>query len=436
VVTSAGDVQGAWEGLVEGESVTITAKDRAGGDVSATIIKHTADTADTFLAKVGEAFNGMVDAAFDGGILKITDRIGGASLLSISGLSVEGVAETMTVSTYGDEGAGVLSVGRNSYFSVENIYMSNSSNTATGFVDGVSFNFHSVSKEENVTVTLERDTEGIRTKFQEMIDAYNAILRYSKSATKVADPTAEDATSGNLAGDSTVRSIASQINNFFHQQFDELNSVYTNFSMLGVKTNTSNGELEIDSEKFNKALTERFDEVVNLFTTVGISDNKNIVLGRSTADTQSGNYVFEEVDATHFRARLEGGTTWYTSEARIGEIIPFETGPLKGLSVTAAAGSIGAGNSATFTMSKGLSTIINDAVDSMTDSHDGIVALRTESYTQSMKRTDDQITRLEERIEKYRLRLVNQFSAMEQALSTMQTQMSNMLSQLGTSSTN
>jgi flagellar hook-associated protein 2 len=265
-----------------------------------------------------------------------------------------------------------------------------------------------------------------------MIDAYNALVRFSKSATKVADPTNKDAKSGDLAGDMTVRNVVSQLNNVFHKEFGELNTVYTSFNMVGLKTDTQSGELKIEEDKFKKALTERFDEVVNLFITVGTSDNKNIVLGTSSRETLSGVYRLEEEDAQHFRAYREGNTTdSYLSALRTSNIISFEEGPLKGLSLTAPEGSIGTGNSATFTLSKGLSSIIDESVAKLTNAREGMVALHTESLQRRITQTDEKILRLEDRIEKYRLRLVNQFSAMEQALSAFKAQSSNMIGAIG-----
>lgn len=431
VVTSAGNAQAAWDALADGESVEITATDRSGNDITATIVKRPGDTSDDFLTAVNEAFNGLVEATFDGGgALVLTDRVGGTSQLNVSEMLFGGAAETMNVSTWGNRGAGVLSIGRDAYFSIENIFMSNNTNSASGFVQGVTFDFHAVSEGESVTVELERDQDAIKEKFKEMINAYNAILRFSNSNTRYADPNDEDAKSGDLAGDSTVRSIVSQINSAFHQQFEELNTVYTSFTMLGLKTNTQNSELELDDEMFEEAITRNFDEVVNLFITRGTSDNNNVVLGTSNSDTQAGTYVLEELDADHFRARLESDTTWYTSAARTGEIISFEDGPLNGLSLTAPAGSIGVGNTASFIFSKGLSTIIDEAIDDLTDSQEGLVAMRTESWQRSISNADDKIVQLEDRIESYRLRLVKQFTAMEQALSQMQSQSANMLSAL------
>jgi flagellar hook-associated protein 2 len=424
--------------LADGVSIQFTATDRAGKEISANVVRKPGSTDEELLQDIENAFNGMVTAEFDGGTgqLILTDKVGGSSQLSVSGMTVAGAAATMDVTTWGDEGAGVLSVGKDAYFSIENIFMSNSSNTATGFVSGVTVDFHRVSAEESTTLTLERDKDGIQKKFQDMVDAYNALVRFSKSSTKVADPTDEKAKSGDLAGDSTVRSIVSQINGMFHQQFDELNSVYTSFNMIGLKTNTQSGELEVDNDMFDKAINDRFDEVVNLFITLGTSDNNNIVLGTQNKDTQAGVYTLEEVDANTFRAQRSGDTTWYTSEVRTGDIISFGNGPLTGLSLTAPAGSIGAGNSATFTFSKGLSSIISDAIDNLNDSSEGMVKLRTESWQRSMDRSDDKIAQLEDRIENYRLRLVKQFSAMEQTLSQMQSQSTNMLNALSSLSYN
>ncbi len=424
--------------LADGESIQFTATDRTGKELTANVVRKPGSTDEELLQDIENAFNGMVTASFDAGTgqLILTDKVGGSSQLAVTEMTVAGAAATMNVSTWGDEGAGILSLGKDSYFSIENIFMSNSSNTATGFVSGVTVDFHRISAEESTTLTLERDKDGIQKKFQDMVDAYNALVRFSKSSTKVADPNDEKAKSGDLAGDSTVRSIVSQINGMFHQQFDELNSVYTSFNMIGLKTNTQSGELEVDNDMFDKAINDRFDEVVNLFITLGTSDNNNIVLGTQNKDTQAGVYTLEEVDANTFRAQRSGDTTWYTSEVRTGDIVSFENGPLTGLSLTAPAGSIGAGNSATFTLSKGLSSIISDAIDNLNDSSEGLVKLRTESWQRSMDRSDDKIAQLEDRIENYRLRLVKQFSAMEQTLSQMQSQSANMLNALSSLSYN
>lgn len=422
-LNSTTNVQSSFEGLAAGNSITINGVDHDGRAISGTIVKKSGDTAEGFLDEVEKIYNGMVDASFDAsGNLVISDKVSGTSRLSMTSLNIGADSHTISTSVIGDEGAGVLSIGKDAYFSVENVFMSSGKNSASGFVTGTTFDLHGVTADEPVKVELQRDTDGIKKKFQELVDAYNALLRFSKNSTKHANPDDEESSDGDLVGDSTTSSIVSQVRSFFQQQFDSFGGTYTNFTLVGLKTNTSTGEFEIDDEMFKKALDTKFDEVTRLFTTTGTSNNPGIIMGRNTPETKSGVYNIEEVDGQHFRIQLQGSTDWFLSDARSGEIITFSDGPAKGLSLTAPAGTIGAGNSATFTFSKGLATILDEHVDKLTDNTEGTVALRQESWRRTIKHTDERITKLEARIESYRLRLVKQFSAMEQAMSQMKAQ--------------
>lgn len=201
--------------------------------------------------------------------------------------------------------------------------------------------------------------------------------------------------------------------------------------MLGLKTDTKTGEYSLDSEMFDKALNTNLDEVMNLFTKFGTSDNSNIVFGRSTSETKEGKYILEEVDDDHLRIKLEGTSEWFISDARRGDIISFSDGLVKGLSLTAPNGSIGDGNTATFTFSKGLGTVLDEEIQKLTNSSEGMITLRQESWQRNIQSTDDRILRMNERVEKYRDRLIKQFSNMEVVMNQMQTQTLSMLNSLG-----
>jgi flagellar capping protein FliD len=194
--------------------------------------------------------------------------------------------------------------------------------------------------------------------------------------------------------------------------------------MIGLKTNVSSGEFELDDEQFQKAMDKGFDEVVRLFTTTGSSNNTAITMGRNTKDTKSGNYNLEEVDATHYRIQLQGSSTWFQSDARTGDIVTFSDGLAKGLSLTAPAGS----GSATFSFSKGLAAVLDQTITSLNDADEGLIFLKQESWKRGIKNSDQRVEKMQERVEKYRTRLVKQFSAMEQAISAMQSQGSQMTS--------
>jgi flagellar hook-associated protein 2 len=434
IVKSADDISTAFSNLSTNESIEYTGTDHTGNTITGTFVKTDTNTIDDFLKQVEESYHGTVDATIDSqtGKLVIEDKVSGSSKLSMNSLTINNTAHTVNIATVGAEGAGVLSTGKDSYFSIENILMSDSSNSVEGTVTGVTFDFKSISTDP-VTVTLKRDSEAIQEKIQTFIDSYNELLSYSKSVTAHADPDDEDSTDGDLAGDSTVKSIVSKISNQIKGVFDPSGSTghFTTLTMFGLETDSSTGEFSLDSDTFEEGFDTNFDDLLNIFTTSGISSNTSISLGRKTSDTKSGTYELEEIDSTHVRIRIAGSSEWYTSDERVGDIITFSDGPAKGLSITASSGTIG--SSSTFTFSRGLGSVLSDSIDDLNDSNDGLIALRQTSLNSSIDRKEDRIEKLNAQIEAYRTRLTKQYSDMEQAMSTLQSQTQSIVDSLGSS---
>jgi flagellar capping protein FliD len=174
-----------------------------------------------------------------------------------------------------------------------------------------------------------------------------------------------------------------------------------------------------------KALENNFDDVVSLFATNGTSPNGAVSLGMKGTGTQSGTYdVARSEDGSSYQIRKVGSSTWYSATSVSGDIIKFDDGPAKGLYLTIDTNSLAAGQSTTFTYSKGLGDTVKDMLDGLTDSDDGRISLRQKALQKDKEDLVDRIETLNERIEKYRAQLVKQYSAMEQALSTLKSQSS------------
>jgi flagellar hook-associated protein 2 len=428
---SASDIVSAFNALGVGETVTYACTDHEGRAVSNTFIKSADSTIDDFLKQVAATFHDAVTVTAEtGGAITLTDKILGSSRLTMTELTVGGADNEVAISQVGEAGAGVLSVGKDAYFSIEGLSMTSSTNSISEFVPGVTFDFHAVATDMPVSVGLSRDFDAVTGKFKELLDAYNALSSYAGTATKAADPDDEESENGELAGDMTVRSIVNSVREAFRLQYNVLGSDLTSFSMIGLKSDSKTGELSVDEKKFKAALEKDFEGVQHLFVTLGVADNSNVTLGRSTKDTKAGRYIIEEVDATHLRMRLENGSEWYTSDARAGDVVTFSQGPLKGLSVSAAAGVI-TGPTA-FNFQKGLSTVIEESIAQLTDTREGVVSLRQSALQNSIDRANDRIDTLNLRTEKYRDRLVAQFTAMETTLSSLTEQSGRIASLFGT----
>ena len=431
-IRSTTNTNSDFSNLAAGGSIQYSGTDHNGNVVSNTFIKSDTSTIDDFLTQIENSYFGTVDASIDTvtGNLIIDDKSSGTSRLSMGTLTIGSTPQTVAITAVGREGAGVLSTGKDSFLSVENIYMNNTSNSVTGTFTGVTFQLLNTTVEKSATVTLARDSDAVQKKFQELIDSYNALVKYAKSATSHKDPKNKESTDGELAGDSTLLGIVSQVRAQMKQEFGLFGTSgkYTNLTMFGMKTDITTGQLSVDGTMFKKGFDTHFDDMLKIFTTIGVSENTSLTLGRNTSDTTAGKYQLEVVDSEHLRIQLENSTDWFTSDARVGDIVTFADGPAKGMTLTAPSGSIGiTGN--TFTFSKGLSAFLDETISKLNDTHDGIITLRQDSWRKSMDTKSARITKLTDQTERYRNRLTLQYSAMEQAMSTLQSQTTNIISQ-------
>jgi flagellar hook-associated protein 2 len=380
------------------------------------------------LSMTSLSVNGVADgvaitqAGADGsGKLTITDKVTGTSQLNMSDLIIGGTAETISIAQAGRNGDGVLAVGRKAYFGIDGVEMESDTNTATGSIAGVTINLLKADVNESVHIEMNRDLDAVTAQIQKVFDGYNALVRFSNTQTAYADPTKEGSAKGDLAGDMTVRAIVSRFRTTLQTRFDDYGGAFSTISQIGVKTQTSTGEYTIDAKKLKTALTEKFDDVIGLFITKGFSDNANISMGRYSADTAPGVYDIEEVDAQYVRMRKAGDTDWVTSKARNGDVVTFDSGPVKGLSLSVTAGILG-GAATTFTVSKGLGDLVSETALKVTNATDGIVSVKQKSLREGNVRMDDRVARLKRSVEDYRQRLIKQFTAMEQSMSQMKAQ--------------
>jgi len=119
-------------------------------------------------------------------------------------------------------------------------------------MDGITFD---LKKTGSVTLNVERDTDSIKESAQSFVDAYNEVLS-----------TLDRFGQGALSGDSTLRSIASQMRNVLNTAPTSLNTNLSALSEVGIKTNAETGKLELNSTEFSDALDADFAGVSELFS--------------------------------------------------------------------------------------------------------------------------------------------------------------------------
>jgi flagellar capping protein FliD len=326
-----------------------------------------------------------------------------------------------------------LQAGSDAYFNLDGLYMTNSSNNPSNIITGVTLNFLKASPTNTTTVSLAYDVTGLQKKVQDVLDDYNTLLTWTKAETTMPDSTATAgsaaAKGGDLAGDMTISTIMDQIQNALENNLNLFGGSITSLSGLGVQTDPNTGQMSIDSTTFSTAVTQSFQDFQRLFVTSGVSSNPNVAFGRSTSATTSGSYTLQEVDADHMEIQKAGDSTWYTSDARFGDVVTFSSGPASGLSITATSGIL-SGQPATFTFQSGISDILNNICNNITEDA-GTIANHVDSLNSMMTDANDRVATMQTNVNTYRTQLQNQFAAMESALETMKSQYNQMASALG-----
>ena len=162
----------------------------------------------------------------------------------------------------------------NAKINIDGIEIESDSNTFENAIQGVSLEVNRVTPVDMAPGDVPRlnvdiDREGVRENIDDFIKAYNSMISEIEKLTKFAP----EGKSGPLIGDSMVRSIQSRMSSIVSNPVagasDNMNMLF----QLGITTNKE-GRLEFDSrdigggtgeERFEQALTQDFDSIVNLF---------------------------------------------------------------------------------------------------------------------------------------------------------------------------
>jgi len=180
---------------------------------------------------------------------------------------------------------GVQTASQNARVSINGVMIERSSNTISDALTGVTLTLKSKSTaDESLEVT--RSTDATTAAVNSWVTAYNALQSTIASVTKyVAVDSGSDSQSssnGALLGDSTVRSVQSQLRS---QLTDVQSGAYAIMAQFGITqdptvgTDGSTGNLKVDATKLSDELTKNPEAIQAYFmgngTTTGLATTMN-----------------------------------------------------------------------------------------------------------------------------------------------------------------
>jgi flagellar hook-associated protein 2 len=136
-------------------------------------------------------------------------------------------------------------------YSVDGFALSSASNQATGVIDGLTLELKQIGSAD---LTVSRDTAKIKKSAEALVDAYNKLQESFSSLG-----------SGDLQGESVVRSMQRQVRDIIDTPPTGLSGAFDALFQVGITTNGKTGQLEFDSTEFTAALDTDFSGVAQLF---------------------------------------------------------------------------------------------------------------------------------------------------------------------------
>ncbi|MBF1982335.1 flagellar filament capping protein FliD, partial [Enterobacter hormaechei] len=146
---------------------------------------------------------------------------------------------------------------QNAKLKINNDDIENSSNTISDALEDITLNLNNVTK-DNQTITIAKDASKAETAIKAWVDAYNSLQDTFASLTKYtavdAGSDAQDTSNGALLGDTTLRTIQTQLKSMLSNSASTSN--IKSLSQIGITSNPSTGKLELDNTKLETALNK------------------------------------------------------------------------------------------------------------------------------------------------------------------------------------
>jgi len=249
-------------------TLTIKLADGTSKDISLT-------TDQTSLTGMRDAINGA-SAGVSASIIKVAD---GSYRLSLTASKTGEANAVSSISVTGDDTLNnivgfdstkadtdnpmdVSVAAQDAKLTVNNVEITNSSNTISDALEGITLNLNDITS-GNQTLTVAQDTSKATTAISNFVTAYNTLLDQFNTLTKytavdVGSDT-QDSSNGALVGDSTLRGIQTQIKSMLTNSSSS--STYKTLAQIGITTDPTTGELTLDSDKLKTELTKDPDGI-------------------------------------------------------------------------------------------------------------------------------------------------------------------------------
>ncbi len=166
---------------------------------------------------------------------------------------------------------------------IDGIEITHPGNTIDDVIDNVALDIKKTTTEP-IIIDVTEDNSSVVTSIQDFVAAYNTLQNVVTELTKY-DPESE--TAAPLSGDFAVRSLVDQMRRRISSAYSDINTEFDSLASVGIRTQRD-GTLMLDTAKLNTAINKDIDEVINLFSRVGMATDANIEFISGEPETGMG----------------------------------------------------------------------------------------------------------------------------------------------------
>ena len=415
--TKLSDIYG-YGNVTAGDKITISGTGHDGTSVTSTDLNIDANTTvGDLLDSINSTFSNVTASITADGKIQVADNTTGSSSLAVNLQSTvaDGTLDFGSFSSVGSIRKYVVQQGEDASFTIDGVAMTSSTNSVTTAVSGVTLSLAGEDPNTTVTVDVDSDADAIEKKVQSMLDAYNDVISYINAQMTYNSDT--KTTGGVLFGDNSLKEVKNSLQSSILSKVG--NSTIKYLTDVGITIGSDN-KLTMDSDTFKSKLESSYSDVVKLFTDSGTGSSSSLQYAYSSRSTKSGTY---NVDITQSGSTITG-TIAGVAVSGSNNILTVDdsSSAANGLQIRyTGTGTLTGG---TFTYSRGLASLLDNTLFSMTDSVNGSVTTVENSLQDSINSLDTQITDTNDLIDRKMSLLTTQFQNMEVALSSLQSQSS------------
>lgn len=320
-----------------------------------------------------------------------------------------------------------------------NGYLERNSNSISDALSGITLNLKDVTETDKpVKITISRNTTSVSQKITVIAATYNDLINEIKLKTAY-DSSAKKM--GILSNDMALSYINTQSRDPFIGIASGFISTIDNFvqaSDIGL-TFDGEGKMEFDTNKFNEAINDDFNGVLNLIGANKTSNNENGLFefyAASEKYTTAGTYDIEvDIDGSHqitdvriklsTESEFRSNSTWQ-NDLVTGLMIFDDDGtpvhPEHGLQFTVDLSQAEGTYSSTISVKQGIIGVLDEFIGEVLKT-DGRLDISQGLIDDKSAAIQKKIEAEEKRLDSYKQRLVDKYARLEKTLSMLQQQM-------------